>query len=465
MSTASLLQFLTGLERELLRSSKDYRYFTADRRELTFYYSSNKLVKQTEKELSARGIRLTNKDWSEISAAADELLEDCRTEAKRLDTKDRSVKIQSNQYYISVVLGVSDTGKNRGTFDNLKKIYRNGLQDFTDFLIEFLEKKGEILTKISVDPSTGDLRDTGELVKLASELYEGGHSESTGVFETRARDAIKAGVSNYEDLSESIVLDDLETLGVRLQIVRKDSKDTHEVSIQSRIDNQLAGVFTSKQKARLQNDLKKAITKLTTNPLWGPGLADLKGSRSLREKKLDQSIDAVMVPMQKVASKNSAITAVKQKTKSKEKGSRSTRIDNDAKNNKQKKRDRAKVRVRNLDIKNNSKKAPSDNYLSLMTLLNTKLPEVVRKNMGPPGLSNRTGKFASSVRVTEIIQTPKGFPSVGYTYQKNPYQVFEMGVGNPSWSSEKRDPRKVIDQSIREIAANLAIGRFFTRRV
>lgn len=464
MSTASLLQFLTTLEKELLRSSKDYRYYVADRRELTFYYSSNNLVKQTQKELVVRGIRLTNEDWSKISAEADTLLQDCRQAAKQLDTKDRSVKVQSNQYYISVVLGVSETDKNKNTFENLKKIYRNGLQDFTDFLIEFLETKGEILTKISIDPATGDLRDTGELVNLASELYEGGHSESTGVFETRARDAIKAGVSKYQDLSEDTVLEDLETLGVRLKIVRKDSKDTHEVSIQSRVDNQLAGIFTSKQKSRLQRDLRRAINGLMANPLWGAGLSNLKGSDSLKDKKLKQYTDAIMNPMEKAASRNRNIRVKKQNTTIKN-SNRSQYIDDDAKNIKQKSRDKVKTRVRNLNIKNRNKKAPSDNYLSLMTLLNTKLPEVVRKNMGPPGLSNRTGKFASSVRVTEIIQTPKGFPSVGYTYQKNPYQVFETGVGNPTWSSEKRDPRKVIDQSIREIAANLAIGRFFTRRV
>ena len=82
--------------------------------------------------------------------------------------------------------------------------------------------------------------------------------------------------------------------------------------------------------------------------------------------------------------------------------------------------------------------------------------------MGDPRLNYRTGRFASSVRITDIATTPKGFPSIGYTYQKNPYQTFELGQnqGSPDY-----DPRKLIDASIREIAAQLAIGRFFTRRV
>ena len=53
----------------------------------------------------------------------------------------------------------------------------------------------------------------------------------------------------------------------------------------------------------------------------------------------------------------------------------------------------------------------------------------------------------------------------GYDYQKNPYQVFEVGQGQAPWANTDRDPRKLIDKSIREIAAQFAIGRFYTRRI
>jgi len=102
---------------------------------------------------------------------------------------------------------------------------------------------------------------------------------------------------------------------------------------------------------------------------------------------------------------------------------------------------------------------------TFLALLNQKLPQTVVKNMGPPGLRNQTGRFASSVRVTDVSRTAQGHPSVGYTYQKNPYQVFEMSHGDPRWATNERDPRNLIDASIREIAAQLAIGRFYTRRV
>ena len=115
-----------------------------------------------------------------------------------------------------------------------------------------------------------------------------------------------------------------------------------------------------------------------------------------------------------------------------------------------------------------SKSSPGKNaqeLLSLQNLLNQKIQRTLRKNMREPGLVNRTGRFASSVRITDISTTPKGFPSIGYTYDKTPYQIFEQGAGKRPWANEDRDPRKVIDRSIREIASEVLIGRFFTRRM
>lgn len=111
--------------------------------------------------------------------------------------------------------------------------------------------------------------------------------------------------------------------------------------------------------------------------------------------------------------------------------------------------------------------AGSKNNASLytvMALINDKLPETVRKNMGAPRLENQTGRFASSVKLTDVIQTPQGFPSFGYTYRKDPYGVYERSSGT-SRADPDRDPRDLIDASIREIAAGYALGRFYTRRV
>ena len=95
--------------------------------------------------------------------------------------------------------------------------------------------------------------------------------------------------------------------------------------------------------------------------------------------------------------------------------------------------------------------------LELIGLINKELPDTVRANMGNPALTNVTGRFAESTRATDMMMTPQGFPSIGYTYQRDPYGTFEQDADY--------DPRTLIDRSMREIAAQYAIGRFYTRRV
>jgi hypothetical protein len=103
--------------------------------------------------------------------------------------------------------------------------------------------------------------------------------------------------------------------------------------------------------------------------------------------------------------------------------------------------------------------------LQMIGLINGKLSQIVRKNMRPPGLQNQTGNFASSVQIKDVSKTRQGYLSFGYTYEKDPYQVFEVGTGSAPWATPGRDPRKLIDKSIREIAAQMALGRFYTRRL
>ena len=46
-----------------------------------------------------------------------------------------------------------------------------------------------------------------------------------------------------------------------------------------------------------------------------------------------------------------------------------------------------------------------------------------------------------------------------------PFPDFVVCSGGALGSSSPRDPRKLIDRSIRQVAAELAIGRFYTRRL
>jgi hypothetical protein len=104
------------------------------------------------------------------------------------------------------------------------------------------------------------------------------------------------------------------------------------------------------------------------------------------------------------------------------------------------------------------------NWLRLLPMINAKLNDTVAKNMKEPRLNFRTGRFAQSARVVNVEQTPQGFPSFVFDYERDPYDVFDRTLGRSPWNTPQRDPRALVDLSVREIVREMAIGRFFTRR-
>ena len=104
------------------------------------------------------------------------------------------------------------------------------------------------------------------------------------------------------------------------------------------------------------------------------------------------------------------------------------------------------------------------NPLALKELLNEVLPQEVARRMGSPALNFRTGRFANSAEVTDVLVGPKGgLQSIDYTYMRNPYETFEPGGKQ---GSIQRDPKKLIGGTIRELAIGMLQRKFIpTRRV
>lgn len=101
--------------------------------------------------------------------------------------------------------------------------------------------------------------------------------------------------------------------------------------------------------------------------------------------------------------------------------------------------------------------------LSLKNILDAALPQRVAEKMQSPALQYRTGRFANSAEVTNVAIGPRGGTEIEYTYQRNPYETFEPGG---RMGSTDRDPRRIIGESIREIAQQVMGNRFVrTRRV
>jgi len=112
---------------------------------------------------------------------------------------------------------------------------------------------------------------------------------------------------------------------------------------------------------------------------------------------------------------------------------------------------------------------PRGNYqspLALTNLLDGLVSAQVEQNMGTPALNYRTGRFSESVEVTNV--TPGAIRgnrqqqvTAYYTYMKRPYETFER---KDKWG-EFKNPRRLIDKSIRDIATNYINAKYDLRTV
>ena len=119
------------------------------------------------------------------------------------------------------------------------------------------------------------------------------------------------------------------------------------------------------------------------------------------------------------------------------------------------------------------KSATSETSLTaLMQIINKSLPRHLKGNMTPPALQYRglgnpsrpfAGPFNRGVRLTSLTEHKKvqGGLQVNYTYEKYPYQTFEPGFAK---GSVFRDPRKLIEESIRDIMIERKQTRFLNFR-
>jgi hypothetical protein len=115
------------------------------------------------------------------------------------------------------------------------------------------------------------------------------------------------------------------------------------------------------------------------------------------------------------------------------------------------------VRARPKTGKSIEEAKTTQSPIALRNLLNEMLPQMVASKMTSPALQFRTGRFANSARVTQVMQGPRGGLQADYTYMRDPYETFEPGN---KMGSVQRDPRKIIGQTIREIVAQGMQNKF-----
>jgi hypothetical protein len=103
----------------------------------------------------------------------------------------------------------------------------------------------------------------------------------------------------------------------------------------------------------------------------------------------------------------------------------------------------------------------SVNLISLQTILNSQLQDVISANMGDGSskslLNYRTGRFASTAEVKRLSISRDGMITAFYDYMKNPYGTFS--TGGKQENPKSRDPKLLISRSIRQIAAQIVDNR------
>ena len=98
----------------------------------------------------------------------------------------------------------------------------------------------------------------------------------------------------------------------------------------------------------------------------------------------------------------------------------------------------------------------------LKQYINRRLPAEVRRNMGRPGLQNRTGRFSNSVQLLSLTEA-KNSLMAKYTYLLSPYETFE-NKGKKRWPMAY-NPKPLIAKSIRNLAQGRIEQKLTVRRV
>ena len=117
--------------------------------------------------------------------------------------------------------------------------------------------------------------------------------------------------------------------------------------------------------------------------------------------------------------------------------------------------------AKNKQFRDSQGKFQTLNLTNLQNLLNAKLHEQIRANMGTGSSKNilnyRTGRFSESAKVERLSESRQGMITAFYSYMKYPYATFSEG-GQQQYP-RSRDPKLLISKSIRELAGTQVANR------
>jgi hypothetical protein len=448
MSQGRLKDFLEKLSLQLEKSSEEYRRGTTNRKYTVFTYKASTIRKvlrtllNSASNFDADGAKIMKEVSKKLTPRLSKLTTELRTKFERIAVSSKGT-VRARRIRGGIEVRADKIG-NRDNFALMQRTYKESLDKFYEDFLDILESE---IIRPSNTSKDGEVN-----VGAAGQAFNLEHLKGKSNIQDFINDSIFEALKDvYDDTKVSQELEDeLKNLGFNniLKVIKNAEKGIIEVFIGSQILNALESKKEKAIKAKLEKDLKKAIKKLE-------GIENLSGSDSLAEGVRKKYIKASVKPFEKVKSKDLKVTSEDYMIKESRPEVRTKKVKV------------TRVKARGVPLKKKkpaTRKAQGSNISSfaLIGIINDRLPETLQRNMQSPALNYRTGRFANSVRVLDAAQTRQGYTSFGYTYQKSPYQTFERGYGQ---GTPDRDPRRLIDRSIREIAAQYALGRFFTRRL
>ena len=495
MSRKKVLDKLKEIHEELAFKNKAYREGTSDVKVHVLVISYGRVLKQAVTQLEKGGAGKAKGEVggggnfgpgfkTEHKAMYDALKGLVKTfvravikDFKKLEADSKgkaneklkySVEVnETSQFRAEIEVAIPTGGSGTNVFNYIKKRKQTHQKPIVEAIDTYIDENrhrqrsrdGKSSTK-DVDKFYNPDRESKSGSSLESQFYflELGHDETDAVSKQQIRDAkinLDALVASTEGLPDKYN----DTFGLAIDVDTKKTPEKLKIYLESNWVNRSQASGEKAEIEGIQADLQKIIDSISAEQ-WAEFEAS-DSPRAKREKKVLNAL-ALALPHGKNVRHNIKTEKIKTSklTESNARKKRATRGNADPFKT-------APVVVGKKAAsgrKPSGRKARQKSHFNMISMINTKLPRTIKKNMGFPRMENVSGRFAESVKLTDVSQTPKGFPSIGYTYQRDPYQVFETG-SRGNWSSPERDPRQLIDFSIREIAAELALGRFYTRRV
>jgi hypothetical protein len=436
MAKKDIAQLLIEAKEAIMKDPKVVRALEYNKQPHIFIVDAEKVKAQLLVQIvRTRSRKLTPTQESKLDAAVAKYTKDLYDTFRFRSSKVFDYKVNGSPTSFNVLVTNRDPTT---TSDIFRKIY------------EIRTEAGRLsnLSKSVVEIFSRDASVTQESLK---HLFDLGHEEGTSVSERVAQEALNKFSRRNFTMGQYPELDTIIGLGIKT-FEQPDGKSfVISVTDESFSANRSKG---TKERQDLEV-VRKALASWVDQ--YGTKWISQEGSRSA----LDIVISNILLTAKKSGAKVN-------KSKIKKKSAPSS-----AKTKIVKKSKKPKM-LKDVELPSNvSSKVPSTvsrsgsqraNWLQLLPIINARLSDTVAKNMQSPRLNFRTGRFAQSARVVNVEQTSKGFPSFVFDYERDPYDVFDRTLGRAPWNTPQRDPRALVDMSVREIVREMAIGRFFTRR-